>query len=356
MSTPAAEFVNVSQNYGSSLAVDSINLQIEEGKLTTLLGPSGCGKTTSLRMLAGYLQPTGGQIMIGGTDATTLPPEKRNLGMVFQSYALFPHLSIADNVGYGLKLRKVPTPERKARIAECLDMVGLGHLAERKPKALSGGQQQRVALARAIAIRPRLLLLDEPLSNLDARLRVQMRAEIRRIQSETGLTVVLVTHDQDEALEMSDSMVLMRAGKIEQTGSPSGVFTRPASRFVADFLGYENFLELPGGLVTVRPEHLHLAAPDSLPDDGGLALDAVVISVAYRGTDEILTVAAGANTLKVSVHRNSQSASLPALRPGDPVRVTANGGDIVPLPDDVVPSPVPAPGTAPTPSTAAPAA
>lgn len=339
MSTPAAEFVNVSQNYGSSLAVDSINLQIEEGKLTTLLGPSGCGKTTSLRMLAGYLQPTAGQIIIGGSDATRLPPEKRNLGMVFQSYALFPHLSIADNVGYGLKLRKVPAAERKARIAECLDMVGLGHLASRKPKALSGGQQQRVALARAIAIRPRLLLLDEPLSNLDARLRVQMRAEIRRIQAETGLTVVLVTHDQDEALEMSDSMVVMRAGKIEQTGSPSEVFTAPASRFVADFLGYENFLELPGrGLVTIRPEHLHLASADSVHDAGGLDVPAVVTSVAYRGTDEILTVDAAGTVLKVSVHRNSQTAALPALRPGDPVRVTASDGDIVALPADVVPS------------------
>ncbi|UPO77382.1 ABC transporter ATP-binding protein [Arthrobacter sp. Helios] len=351
MSTPAAEFVNVSQNYGGSLAVDSINLQIEEGKLTTLLGPSGCGKTTSLRMLAGYLQPTAGQIIIGGSDATKLPPEKRNLGMVFQSYALFPHLTIADNVGYGLKLRKVPAAERKARIAECLDMVGLGHLAERKPKALSGGQQQRVALARAIAIRPRLLLLDEPLSNLDARLRVQMRAEIRRIQSETGLTVVLVTHDQDEALEMSDSMVLMRAGKIEQTGSPSEIFTRPGNRFVADFLGYENFLELPArGLVTVRPEHLRLVAPDQPAADGGVLLDAVVTSVAYRGTDEIVTAAAGGNDLKVAVHRNSQSASLPALRPGDPVTISAAAGDIVSLPDDVVPSPVTASSTAPSPA------
>ncbi|WP_342022600.1 ABC transporter ATP-binding protein [Arthrobacter citreus] len=339
MSTPAAEFINISQNYGAALAVDSINLQIEEGKLTTLLGPSGCGKTTSLRMLAGYLQPTGGRILIGGSDATALPPEKRNLGMVFQSYALFPHLTIADNVGYGLKLRKVPAAERKARIAECLDMVGLGHLAGRKPKALSGGQQQRVALARAIAIRPRLLLLDEPLSNLDARLRVQMRAEIRRIQAETGLTVVLVTHDQDEALEMSDSMVLMRAGRIEQTGAPEDVFTRPASRFVADFLGYENFLELPGrGLVTVRPEHMRLVAADSAPDGGGLALDAVVTSVAYRGTDEIVTALAGGHSLQVSVHRNSQNAALPALRPGDAVRVAAAAGDIIHLPADPVPA------------------
>lgn len=340
MSTPAAEFVNVSQNYGGALAVDSINLQIPEGKLTTLLGPSGCGKTTSLRMLAGYLQPTAGQIIIGGEDATKLPPEKRNLGMVFQSYALFPHLSVEDNVGYGLKLRRIPAPERKARVAECLEMVGLGHLAARKPKALSGGQQQRVALARAIAIRPRLLLLDEPLSNLDARLRVQMRAEIRRIQGETGLTVVLVTHDQDEALEMSDFMVVMRAGTIEQTGSPSEVFTAPANRFVADFLGYENFLELSSrGLVTVRPEHLRLAVPGQQPDDGGLALDATVIAVAYRGTDEILTVAAGADTLRVSVHRSSQSAALPALRPGDPVRVTASGGDVVALPNSALVSP-----------------
>ncbi|MCU1405968.1 MAG: Spermidine/putrescine transporter ATP-binding protein, partial [Glaciihabitans sp.] len=333
---PAAEFVGISQVYGTSTAVDNIDLQIQQGKLTTLLGPSGCGKTTSLRMLAGYLKPTSGTITINGVDSTTLPPEKRNLGMVFQSYALFPHMTVADNVGYGLKLRHVAAKERATRVAESLDLVGLGHLADRKPKALSGGQQQRVALARAIAIRPSLLLLDEPLSNLDARLRVQMRAEIRRIQSETGLTVVLVTHDQDEALEMSDVMVLMRAGKIMQTGSPTEVFTTPANRFVADFLGYENFLDFPGqGTVTVRPEHLRLAPAAGLVSPAnsavtasGFVIPGTVNTVAYRGTDEIITVTTQAATqLTVSMHRGSHSAHIAPLRPGDAVDVSASAGD-----------------------------
>ena len=267
--------------------------------LTTLLGPSGCGKTTTLRMLAGYSAPTSGTILIDGDDMTRTPPEKRGLGMVFQSYALFPHLSVAENVGYGLKLRRVPADERARRVAETLDLVGLGHLAASKPKKLSGGQQQRVALARAIAIRPKLLLLDEPLSNLDARLRVQMRAEIRRIQGETGLTVVLVTHDQDEALEMSDDMVLMRAGRIMQQGAPQSVFPAPANRFVADFLGYENFVSAADGTsLTVRPEHLVVeptaggAGRAAAPAAAGLHLPGTVTDVAYRGVDLLVTVAA----------------------------------------------------------------
>ncbi|GAA3165380.1 ABC transporter ATP-binding protein [Nonomuraea salmonea] len=245
--TAAAELIAVTKSFGAFTAVDAIDLAVPAGKLTTLLGPSGCGKTTTLRMVAGYAEPTSGTIRIDGVDSTRTPPEKRNLGMVFQSYALFPHMTVADNVGYGLKLRKVPAAERRARVMETLELVGLAHLADRKPKKLSGGQQQRVALARAIAIRPKLLLLDEPLSNLDARLRIQMRAEIRRIQAETELTVVLVTHDQDEALEMSDEMVIMNEGRIVQQGSPQQVFPRPADRFVAEFLGYENFLTAADG-------------------------------------------------------------------------------------------------------------
>ncbi|MBP8919609.1 MAG: ABC transporter ATP-binding protein [Micropruina sp.] len=237
MSVPAAQFVNITQTFGDLVAVDDISLDIEHGKLTTLLGPSGCGKTTSLRMLAGFSKPTSGSIFIEGEDCTGLPPEKRGLGMVFQQYALFPHMSVRDNVAYGLKLRKVPAAERKRRADEALELVGLTAHATKRPRKMSGGQQQRVALARAIAIRPRLLLLDEPLSALDARLRVEMRAELRRIQAETGLCVVLVTHDQDEALELSDRMVVMRAGKIEQAGTPQEVFGAPATRFIAEFMG-----------------------------------------------------------------------------------------------------------------------
>ncbi|WP_423923641.1 ABC transporter ATP-binding protein [Frigoribacterium sp. 2-23] len=336
----AAELRGVSQVFGDFTAVDSIDLSIAEGKLTTLLGPSGCGKTTTLRMLAGYTAPTSGTILIDGVDSTRTPPEKRGLGMVFQSYALFPHLTVAENVGYGLKLRRVPTAERQKRVLETLDLVGLAHLAGSKPKKLSGGQQQRVALARAIAIRPTLLLLDEPLSNLDARLRVQMRAEIRRIQSETGLTVVLVTHDQDEALEMSDDMVLMRAGRIMQQGSPQQVFPNPANRFVADFLGYENFVTTAGGTtVTVRPEHLEV-----VPTSGGtasvgasasgLALPATVTDVAYRGVDVLVTVqatdASGAGVRLVSDVRHTGQ---PVVSIGDDVSVRADAGRLVTLAD-----------------------
>ncbi|MGW8851026.1 ABC transporter ATP-binding protein [Streptomyces xiamenensis] len=339
--TTAAEFLAVSRRFGDFTAVDALDLSIREGELTTLLGPSGCGKTTSLRMLAGYLAPTEGSIRIGGKDVTNTPPEKRDLGMVFQSYALFPHMSVADNVGYGLKLRKVPRAERAKRVAEALELVGLGHLADRRPKALSGGQQQRVALARAIVIRPRLLLLDEPLSNLDARLRVQMREEIRRIQAEAGLTVVLVTHDQEEALEMSDRMVVMNGGRVMQEGPPDDLFPAPANRFVAEFLGYENFLELPGrGLVTVRPELLrvHGASANGTTESGaGTAVSATVTSIAYRGVELRVSLDAVDATgvtvpLIASVRRDTvASEDLPALLPGGRVTVSAAPGHLVAL-------------------------
>jgi putative spermidine/putrescine transport system ATP-binding protein len=322
----AAEFVKVTQKFGDFTAVDQIDLSIPQGKLTTLLGPSGCGKTTSLRMLAGYSAPTSGQILIDGVDSTKLPPEKRGLGMVFQSYALFPHMTVADNVGYGLKLRGITGSARRDRITESLEMVGLAHLASSRPRKLSGGQQQRVALARAIAIRPKLLLLDEPLSNLDARLRVQMRSEIRRIQSETGLTVVLVTHDQDEALEMSDEMVLMRAGRIMQQGAPSAVFGSPTNRFVAEFLGYENFITTTdGALLTVRPEHLDVSAEHSAAPTGALSLPGTVTDVAYRGVDVLVTVAAtDPSGLAVTLVSDLRADTAPAVTAGDRVSVTAH--------------------------------
>jgi putative spermidine/putrescine transport system ATP-binding protein len=327
----AAEFVQVSQVFGDFTAVDAIDLSIPQGKLTTLLGPSGCGKTTSLRMLAGYTTPTSGRILIDGVDSTKLPPEKRGLGMVFQSYALFPHMTVADNVGYGLKLRGITGTARRDRITESLEMVGLAHLAGSRPRKLSGGQQQRVALARAIAIRPKLLLLDEPLSNLDARLRVQMRSEIRRIQSETGLTVVLVTHDQDEALEMSDEMVLMRAGKIMQQGSPSSVFGSPTNRFVAEFLGYENFVTATdGSLFTVRPEHLDVAQAHQPVAVGALALPGSVVDVAYRGVDVLVTVkATDPSGLPVTLVSDLRADAAPAVSIGDQVTVSAQQSRLV---------------------------
>jgi putative spermidine/putrescine transport system ATP-binding protein len=331
----AAEFSKVSQVFGDFTAVDSIDLAITEGRLTTLLGPSGCGKTTSLRLLAGYSAPSSGTITIAGVDSTRTPPEKRGLGMVFQSYALFPHMSVAENVGYGLKLRRVPAAERQKTVMETLDLVGLAHLADSKPKKLSGGQQQRVALARAIAIKPKLLLLDEPLSNLDARLRVQMRAEIRRIQSETGLTVVLVTHDQDEALEMSDDMVLMRAGRIMQQGSPQDVFRRPANRFVADFLGYENFVTTADGrAIAIRPEHLEVSAATPAGSADGLRLTGTITDVAFRGVDLLVTVdAVDDSGASVRLLSDVRSTGADTLAIGDDVTVGAAPGRLVALAD-----------------------
>ncbi|GAA1156644.1 ABC transporter ATP-binding protein [Nesterenkonia sandarakina] len=330
----AASFHNVTQVFGDFTAVDGISLEIPAGRLTTLLGPSGCGKTTSLRMLAGYTQPSSGTIYIDGEDATRLPPERRGLGMVFQSYALFPHMTVAENVAYGLKLRRLPRAEQTRRAAESLDLVGLGHLARSRPRQLSGGQQQRVALARAIAVRPKLLLLDEPLSNLDARLRVQMRAEIRRIQSETGLSVVLVTHDQDEALEMSDEMVVMRAGRIMQQGAPASVFGAPANRFVAEFMGYENFLSAPDGTtLTVRPEHLHVL-PSSAAEGhhADLRLSGEVLDLAYRGVDVLVTVAAReADGRDVRLICDVRAGAAADLHRGDPVDVVAPASHVIAL-------------------------
>lgn len=343
-SAVAARFEGVTQRFGDFTAVDAIDLAIPEGRLTTLLGPSGCGKTTSLRMLAGYTRPTAGRIFIQEEDSTTIPPERRGLGMVFQSYALFPHMTVGENVGYGLKLRGGSRADRAAYVQESLEMVGLSHLSGHKPRKLSGGQQQRVALARAIAIRPRLLLLDEPLSNLDAQLRVQMRSEIRRIQAETGLTVVLVTHDQDEALEMSDEMVLMRDGRIMQQGAPEQVFGAPASRFVADFLGYENFLNLDINTeITVRPEHLAVVPGSTtkpVPGGGmdvdsshdGIRLPATVTDVAYRGVDVIVSANAQDPTGKtVSLVSDTRAEEAARLAVGDPVTMTAFAQHLITL-------------------------
>ncbi len=251
-------------------AVDAVSLIIQPGELFFLLGPSGCGKTTLLRMIAGFIEPTGGQIAFttadGATrDVTFLPPNKRNTGMVFQSYALWPHMTVEANVAFGLSVRKVPSPERSRRAREALDMVRMGEYAGRKPNQLSGGQQQRVALARALVIRPDVLLLDEPLSNLDAKLRIDLRSEIRRICKESrsgsashdGMTTVYVTHDQKEALSMADRVAIMRSGRIVQVGTPDSLYREPHSRFVAEFLGETNFVE-----ATVRAIE-HPVAPNT---------------------------------------------------------------------------------------------
>jgi putative spermidine/putrescine transport system ATP-binding protein len=234
---------DLTKRYGESVAVEGFSLDIGDGEFVVLLGPSGCGKTTTLRMLAGFIPPTAGAIGIGGRDVTRMPPWLRNTGLVFQSYALFPHMTAAENVAFGLQMRKLPPADIAARVREALDMVRLASLAERLPRALSGGQQQRVALARALAVRPDVLLLDEPLSNLDAKLRAEVRVEIRELQQRLGLTTVMVTHDQEEALTMADRLVVMAEGRIRQIGSQSDLYERPADRFVADFVGRSNFLD-----------------------------------------------------------------------------------------------------------------
>ncbi len=252
----AVEVEQLTKRFDTVTAVDAIDLRIEPGELFFLLGPSGCGKTTLLRMIAGFVEPTNGRILVDGEDVTKKPPSDRGMAMVFQSYALWPHMSVRDNVAYGLKIKKTPRAELNARVDEALEIAQLSELAARKPNALSGGQQQRVALARALVVRPRVILLDEPLSNLDARLRQDMRAEIRRICKDAGLTGLYVTHDQDEALSMADRIALLRSGQIVQCGPPRELYSRPATEFTATFLGDTNLINatvkgVENGLVTL---------------------------------------------------------------------------------------------------------
>ncbi|RJF76160.1 ABC transporter ATP-binding protein [Deinococcus cavernae] len=254
--------------YGNAPAVENLNLQAGEGELISLLGPSGCGKTTTMRAIAGLLAPRAGHIRLAGQDITHLPANRRDIGLVFQSYALFPHLTAFENVAFGLRLRRVPDASLRERVDEALRVVGLTEFAQRLPANMSGGQQQRVALARAFVIQPRLLLLDEPLSNLDAKLRVEMRSELRRLQRELGVTMLYVTHDQEEALALSDRIIVMRAGKIEQQGTPEDVYARPRTPFVADFMGWDNLLpaaQAPAAARARAPQATHFAwRPDAV--------------------------------------------------------------------------------------------
>ncbi len=237
------ELIGITKRYGDFKAVDDLALDVADGEFLVLLGPSGCGKTTTLRVVAGFIEPTAGRVRLGERDITALPPWKRNAGLVFQSYALFPHITVAENIAFGLEMRKVPKAEMAPRIAEALRLVRLDHLGDRLPRQLSGGQQQRVALARALVFRPDVLLLDEPLSNLDAKLRHDVRVEIRELQRKLGLTTVMVTHDQEEALIMADRLVVMSEGRIRQIGSQQDLYERPAEKFVADFVGRSTFID-----------------------------------------------------------------------------------------------------------------
>ena len=240
---PVLTLRRLRKTFGATVAVDDLSLDVTRGELVCLLGPSGCGKTTTLRMVAGFVTPTSGEVLIKGAPVVQLPPYRRDTGMVFQHYALFPHLTVQENVGFGLRSLGVPRAEREARVREMLAMVEMAALAERLPRELSGGQQQRVALARALALRPAVLLLDEPLSNLDAQLRVRMREEIRGLIRRLTMTTLFVTHDQEEALVLADRIVVMNRGAVEQVGSPDAVYETPATRFVAEFIGLANLLE-----------------------------------------------------------------------------------------------------------------
>jgi iron(III) transport system ATP-binding protein len=265
------------KRYGAQVALDGVSVTVAAGEFFTLLGPSGCGKTTLLRCVAGFVRPDGGRIACDGARLDTLPAHARDIGMVFQNYAIFPHLSVAENIAYGLRARRVPGPELARRVGDALELVQMADLATRMPTQLSGGQQQRVALARALVVRPRLLLMDEPLSNLDARLRVTMRGEIRRIQRELGITTLYVTHDQEEALAVSDRVAVIDRGRVEQVGTPWDVYAEPRTAFVAQFVGLSNALEgaivaREGRGVTIEAGGLRLQGETDLPGPRLLAV------------------------------------------------------------------------------------
>ena len=278
------------KKFGTTVAVAGVDITMESGKLFFLLGPSGCGKTTLLRMIAGFETPTSGHIHFGDKDVSRLPAEKRDAGMVFQGYALWPHLSVFENVAFGLRVRKTPTTEIQTRVGEALELVKMTGLGDRKPTQLSGGQQQRVALARALAFRPSVLLLDEPLSNLDAKLRLEMRSEIRRIVDEASITTIYVTHDQEEALSLADAMAVLKDGKVIQAGAPRDLYDRPSNRFTASFLGDTNFLdgtvvENTGSEVVVDTAIGRLRSRGSRPDGVAGAVTVSLRPEAIRLTD-----------------------------------------------------------------------
>jgi putative spermidine/putrescine transport system ATP-binding protein len=300
------------KHYGSQVAVDGVDLDVRRGEFFTLLGPSGSGKTTTLRMIAGFERPDEGTVELAGEEVSGRPPFERDVNTVFQDYALFPHLSVADNIAYGLRIRKVPKPKRRTRVDEALEMVRLPKLGGRKPSQLSGGQRQRVALARAIVNRPRVLLLDEPLGALDLKLRQEMQVELKRIQQEVGITFVYVTHDQEEALTMSDRLAVFNDGRIEQVGAPAEVYEHPKSEFIAGFVGVSNVLERGGRRFTIRPEKVRILDGDG--SRNGLHTElGVVRDVAYAGmVTRYLVDLEGGGELHV-VKQNLEETSAQAL-------------------------------------------
>jgi putative spermidine/putrescine transport system ATP-binding protein len=361
------EMQNLHRDFGTVKALDGIEIQLGEGEFLSLLGPSGCGKTTALRLVAGFDRPDAGAIVVDGKDLTSVPPNKRDMGMVFQAYSLFPNMTARQNVEYGLRIRGRDKADRRKRVADLLELVGLGHAGDRYPHQLSGGMQQRVALARALAIEPRVLLLDEPLSALDAKVRVQLREEIRRIQLELGITTLYVTHDQEEALSVSDHVAVMYGGRIEQMGSPAEMYSAPATPFVAEFIGTMNRLEgtvVDGGvehagitlqvdaargrprgqrvLVLVRPETVEVERADG----GGTAANTLVgdvVTQTFLGPVTRLKIL-GAGVDVIADVPTQKALSLPvgtkvaASLPAEDARVLELRADVPEIAEEPVPA------------------
>ena len=318
----AVSLEHVVKRFGDVIAVDGVDLQVREGEFFSMLGPSGSGKTTCLRMIAGFEQPTDGRILLGGTDVSGLPPYQRDVNTVFQDYALFPHMTVAQNVAYGLMIRKVSKADRTARVNQALEMVRLGEYGDRKPGQLSGGQRQRVALARALIMRPRVLLLDEPLGALDLKLRQQMQIELKDIQRDVGLTFIYVTHDQEEALTMSDRLAVFNRGRIEQVGTPAEVYERPSTGFVAGFVGVSNVLEGASAQAiagdphpfTIRPEKIALAEPADPVDGDDCSVTGHVREVVYLGAVTRYVVELDEGGSLVVMQQNLTTSSMEALQ------------------------------------------
>jgi putative spermidine/putrescine transport system ATP-binding protein len=319
----AVRFESVTKRFGDLVAVDGVDLEVRTREFFSMLGPSGSGKTTCLRMIAGFEEPTSGRILLGGADVAGRAPFDRDVNTVFQDYALFPHMSVADNVAYGLMVRKIARDERRARVDDALEMVRLGGFGDRKPAQLSGGQRQRVALARALVLRPTVLLLDEPLGALDLKLRQTMQVELKDIQQRVGITFIYVTHDQEEALTMSDRLAVFNHGQIEQVGTPSEVYERPATGFVAGFVGVSNVLEGPAAEsivgsphpVTIRPEKIHLALDEAAAvDQERCTATGEVTKVVYLGAVTRYTVALDAGGELVVMQQNLHTTSSEALQ------------------------------------------
>lgn len=306
------QITDLVKGFDNMIAVDNIDLDVEAGSLVSILGPSGCGKTTTLKMIGGFVKPDRGRIMLDGEDITYMPPEKRPLCTVFQNYALFPHMTVMENIYYGLKFKKgLKEKEKKEKANNMISLVGLSGMENKNIGLLSGGQQQRVALARALALDPKLLLLDEPLSNLDAKLRIRMRQEIKEVQKKLGITMIFVTHDQEEAMSISDKVVVMNEGRIEQIGTPEEIYQNPANRFVADFIGRINLIKTQKGLKGVRPEYVKLSLVAG--DEEG-----EIIEKHYMGSYTIYMVDMG----EIILQSDSPNGANESFNVGDKVHVT----------------------------------